>query len=162
MVLSAIPYDRIVQSHLRRVVRDALLITLKQGLPGEHHFYITFRTDHPRVLIPDYLKRRYQDDMTIVLQHRFFNLRVGEDQFQVELTFDNVPEDLTIPFEAITVFNDPAANFLLRFEPDFKRGDEQADGLAELALGPPDDNNDPSPPDGKGGKVVRLDMFRKR
>ncbi len=160
MVLSAIPYDRIVQAHLRQVVRDALLITLKQGLPGDHHFYVTFRTDHPRVMIPDYLKRRYQQDMTIVLQHRFFNLRVNEDQFQVELTFDNVPEELTIPFEAITVFNDPAANFLLRFEPDFERGDEQVDGVGKLELGPPDDP-EPPPPAG-GDKVVRLDTFRRR
>ena len=109
-------YDKMVEDALRQVLRQSLQFVVKHGLPGEHHFYITFRTDHPDVVMPGYLRRRYPDEMTIVLQHQFWNLEVAEEYFSVSLSFSNKPELLVIPFAAVAAFADPSVRFGLQFE----------------------------------------------
>lgn len=109
-------YDRMVERALRGVMHDALLHVAKHGLPGAHHFYVTFRTDHPKVQIDPSLKTRFPQEMTIVLQHQFWDLVVEADGFMVTLSFNNVPQRLTIPFAAVTAFTDPSVNFGLQFQ----------------------------------------------
>ena len=115
---SLIPYDEIVQEALRAVVGRVLgqVETTGGHLPGNHHFYITFKTGAPGVSIPTRLKERFPDEMTIVLQNKFWDLKVEEDQFSVGLTFNQVPSTLVIPFSAITAFVDPAVDFGLQFQ----------------------------------------------
>ena len=109
-------YDLLAQNALKGVVREALRIAETTGLPGEHHFYIAFNTRHPGVQLSEKIAQRYPREMTIVLQHQYWNLRVQEDRFEVELSFDNVPEHLVIPFDAVKGFLDPAVQFGLQFE----------------------------------------------
>lgn len=106
-----INYQLEVQKALRHVIKNAL----KTGVVGDHHFYITFKTDHPGVEVPQYLKDRYPGEMTIVLQHQFDNLRVSDTSMSVTLYFNNKPERLTIPMAAITIFADPSVNFAMEF-----------------------------------------------
>jgi hypothetical protein len=115
---SLIPYDEIVQEALRAVVGRVLGQVQDGGgdLPGNHHFYITFKTGAPGVSIPASLKQRFPDEMTIVLQNKFWELKVEEDQFSVGLSFNQVPAKLVIPFAAITAFVDPAVDFGLQFQ----------------------------------------------
>ena len=133
---------------------------MEDGLPGDHHFYITFMTDHAGVKIPDYLRERYPGEMTIVLQYQFYDLSVDDELMKVTLSFNNVPERLEIPLAAITIFADPSVNFALQFqplgedmEPDFDPDDDGPGG--------PDDS-DGEDGDGKTGEVVSLDQFRKK
>src|SRR5947209_17050389 len=113
---SLIPYDEIVQDALRAVVGRVLREVESTGvLPGEHHFYITFKTRMPGVSIPKHLLERFPDEMTIVIQHRFWDLRVEEDSFSVGLSFGGVPSSLHVPFNAVTQFHDPAVEFALTF-----------------------------------------------
>lgn len=158
-------YDKMVESALRGVVRQAISEVQERGLPGDHHFYITFMTDFPGVQIPDYLKERYPGEMTIVLQYQFENLTVDETNIGVTLSFNNVPERLIVPISAVTIFADPSVNFALQFQPlgDFSEHEEEA--LAALMADDPED--DPtSPKGGKGkggsGEVISLDKFRKK
>jgi len=109
-------YDAMVESALRGVVRRALAYAAERGLPGNHHFYISFRTTQPGVDIPAPLRARYPEEMTIVLQHQFWGLDVGEEAFGVTLSFSDVPERLTIPFAAISAFADPSVRFGLQFD----------------------------------------------
>jgi hypothetical protein len=115
---SLIPYDEIVQEALRAVVGRVLGQVAAGGgnLPGAHHFYITFKTAAPGVDIPAHLHERFPDEMTIVLQNKFWDLTVGEDQFSVGLSFNQMPTILVIPFSAITAFVDPAVDFGLQFQ----------------------------------------------
>ncbi len=114
---SLIPYDEIVQEALRAVVGRVLgQIEHSGGLPGEHHFYITFKTQAAGVDIPRHLVERFPDEMTVVLQNKFWDLKVEESLFRVSLTFNQVPAQLVIPFGAITAFVDPAVNFALQFQ----------------------------------------------
>ncbi len=114
---SLIPYDEIVQEALRAVVGRVLgSVAETGGLPGDHHFYITFKTGAPGVDIPQRLTERFPDEMTIVLQNRFWDLTVDEEKFSVGLSFNQVPSKLLIPYSAITGFHDPAVNFELRFQ----------------------------------------------
>ncbi|MBX9643247.1 MAG: hypothetical protein K2W91_03990 [Novosphingobium sp.] len=115
---SLIPYDEIVQEALRAVVGRVLGQVAAGGgnLPGAHHFYITFKTAAPGVDIPMHLHERFPDEMTIVLQNKFWDLTVGEDQFRVGLSFNQIPSTLVIPFSAITAFVDPAVDFGLQFQ----------------------------------------------
>ena len=108
-------YDRMMENALRGVVREALETAAATGLPGEHHFYVTFRTDYPEVDIPARLKQRHPDEMTIVLQHQFWDLKVEADRFGVTLSFDRVHERLIVPYAAITAFVDPSVQFGLQF-----------------------------------------------
>ncbi len=114
---SLIPYDEIVQEALRAVVGRVLGQVETTGmLPGSHHFYITFKTTAPGVAIPQHLKERFPDEMTIVLQNKFWDLTVGEDGFSVGLSFNAIPAKLSVPFAAITAFVDPAVDFGLQFQ----------------------------------------------
>jgi uncharacterized protein len=110
-------YDRMVESALRGVVRAALNQAAEHGLPGNHHFYVTFRTAHPGVLLADHLRARYAGEMTIVIQYQYFGLEVGDDGFSVTLSFSGQHERLVIPYAAITTFADPSVNFALQFQP---------------------------------------------
>lgn len=155
-------YDKMVEGALRGVVKKAIEEVMEEGLPGDHHFYITFMTDHPGVNIPDYLKDRYPGEMTIVLQFQFYDLDVDDEKMQVTLSFNNVPEKLVVPLAAITIFADPSVNFALQFqplgddaEPDFEPDDDGPDGGGNDD-GPSEDD------DGKTGEVVSLDQFRKK
>src|SRR5262245_15331765 len=113
---SLIPYDEIVQDALRAVVGRVLgEVAQSGGLPGEHHFYITFKTRAPGVSIPKHLIERFPDEMTIVIQHRFWDLKVEDDSFSVGLSFGGVPATLHVPFAAVTQFHDPAVEFALTF-----------------------------------------------
>lgn len=118
MTKNILRYDKMVESALRGVVREALTRTAEHGLPGSHHFYITFRTSDPGVVIPDFLRTKYPGDMTIVLEHQFWDLAVAEDSFSVTLSFQNRPERLTIPLMAICAFADPSVKFGLQFQPE--------------------------------------------
>lgn len=153
----AFRYDKMVEKALRGVVRHALDEVVKDGLTDDHHFYITFFTEHSGVKIPSYLKDRYPGEMTIVLQHQFYDLEVDEEKFTVMLSFNNVPERLTIPLSAITIFADPSVNFALQFQPLSE--EEEADDVRfeaeELEL----DRDDRQK---KKGEVVSLDSFRKK
>src|SRR5581483_2656542 len=100
---------------LRGVVRQALAVASERGLPGQHHFYLTFRTAHPGVRLADHLRQRHPDEMTIVLQHQFWGLEIGRDEFSVTLSFNGQHERLTIPFAAISAFVDPSVQFGLQF-----------------------------------------------
>jgi hypothetical protein len=110
-----IDYDSKVQNALRSVVRSVLIDTEKEGLAGEHHFYIAFKTQAEGVMIPDHLVSRFPDEMTIVLQHKYWGLKVFEDYFEIGLSFNQTPEHLTIPFAAVTGFVDPSVQFALQF-----------------------------------------------
>lgn len=114
---TSIPYEDIVQNALRRVVHDVLVQVAKNGLPGNHHLYITFQTHFPGVKIPDYLKERHPDEVTIVIQYQFWDLTVEENTFYITLSFNNVQERLRIPYNAITGFVDPSVKFGLQFTP---------------------------------------------
>jgi hypothetical protein len=115
MLNQQIDYASLVEKALLRVVHDVLGMVAEHGLPGRHHLYITFRTDHPGVVIEDVLRARYPSEMTIVLQHEFWGLKVSEDRFAVTLSFNSVSQRLDIPFAAVTVFADPSVEFGLQF-----------------------------------------------
>jgi hypothetical protein len=170
-------YDLLAQDALRGVVRAALLRVEQSGLPGEHHFYISFNTRHPDVRLSERLRKKYEKEMTIVLQHQFWNLKVHEREFEVELSFNEIAEKLVVPFSAVKGFFDPAAQFALQFE----MIEEKADAVAEtgqampepgatspLAEAPPEALPAPPPsPDGPrpsndDKKIVSLDSFRKK
>jgi hypothetical protein len=156
---SLIPYDEIVQDALRAVVGRVLReVERSGGLPGDHHFYITFKTRMPGVSIPKHLMERFPDEMTIVIQHRFWDLKVEEEGFSVGLSFGGVAAALQVPFAAVTQFHDPAVEFALTFqanaaeeppeEHEQAENDRPEDGAAE----PADD----------GSNVVSVDFTRKK
>jgi uncharacterized protein len=109
-------YPRILQRALRSVVREVLLRTAAEGLPGDHHFYLSLRTDHAGIQLPAFLRERYPEEMTVVLQNQYWDLQVDQDGFAVTLRFDGEPVRLGVPFEAVIAFFDPAAQFGLRFD----------------------------------------------
>ena len=117
MATDLIRYDLLVQDALRSVVRKVLADTARAGLPGEHHFNIAFKTQAPGVVVPPTLKSRFPDEMSIILQHEFFELIVTPEAFEVTLNFSRRPERLTVPFNAITGFTDPSVPFGFKLEP---------------------------------------------
>jgi uncharacterized protein len=119
-----IRYDLLTQQALRGVVRSVLTDTAKKGLPGDHHFYISFHTGADGVRMSERLRGQYPEEMTIILQHQFWDLKVNEDEFEVGLSFGGVPERLTVPFEAINGFFDPSVQFGLQFE-EVTEGEER-------------------------------------
>ena len=164
MKTQILQYNVMVETALRAVVRQALTEVAKHGLPGTHHFYITFRTSYPGVRIPDYLQARYPTEMTIVLQFQFYDLEVDDETLGVTLTFNNAPERLVIPLKAITVFADPSVNFALPFQPvDPPEVEVAAKPAAKAEIKPveaaPADK--PEPGD-KSAQGVSLDKFRKK
>ncbi|MEM7442042.1 MAG: ClpXP protease specificity-enhancing factor SspB [Pseudomonadota bacterium] len=166
-------YDQMVERALRNVVRDALQQAAEQGLPGDHHFYLTFATDYPGVDIPSYLHEQYPGEMTIVLQYQFYGLEVTDVGFKVTLSFNNKNERLSIPLAAITTFADPSVNFALQFQalPHQEDAAEEDGGEAnQQAIAPivksegtaAEDASDDQPAEDGSGNVVTLDTFRKK
>jgi hypothetical protein len=175
-------YDQMVEDALRGVVRRALTEAAMSGLPGDHHFYITFRTDNPTVRIPGHLKAQYPREMTIVLQHQFWDLIVADESFTVTLSFGGKHEPLHIPFNTIVSFADPSVKFALQFdsgeaENDDEMLDEDNESAAPpLALERPAEkpalvDQRPAAQQGAGtsesvaggsATVVALDAFRKK
>ena len=155
----SIDYGRLVERALRQVVRAALDVVAKQGLPGRHHLYITFRTDHPGVAIAEDLRARYPSEMTIVLQHEFWGLEVEEDRFAVGLSFGGAPHRLEIPFEAVTVFADPSVEFGLQFT-----AATAAPPVGTAQPVPAERSGEPgqAPSEEGSAEVVALDRFRKK
>ncbi len=180
-----IRYDILAQQALRGVVRTVLADVAKKGLPGEHHFKITFATAAPGVRLSERMRAQYPDAMTIVLQHQFWDLAVADDGFEVGLSFGGVPERLAVPFDAVTAFFDPAVQFGFQFETieaeassdrgaagsrrptggAIGRGASKPDALPAPAATKPkaaapgaDDGTD----DDGGAQIVRLDRFRKK
>lgn len=157
---SLIPYDEIVQDALRAVVGRVLgEVEQSGGLPGEHHFYITFKTKMPGVSIPKHLLERFPDEMTIVIQHRFWDLKVEDDNFTVGLSFGGVPATLHVPFAAVTQFHDPAVEFALTFQAN-------ADEVPEEHEAAGNDGSEGEPaeaaPKEDGSNVVNVDFTRKK
>ncbi len=144
---------------MRDLISNVLAYVSREGLPGEHHFYVTFDTTHSGVDIPARLFKKHQDEMTIVLQHWFQDLTVNSTSFSVVLSFDNTPEELTVPFDAITSFVDPSAEFGLRFQQGgVPEGDRKPESpMIEIDDAGAESERAPS----ERGKVVRLDSFRK-
>jgi len=154
---SLLPYDDWIEAATRHVVLQALAYVAANGLPGEHHFYLTFRTDHPGVVVPSRLRAQYPQEMTIVLQHQFWDLKVDTDAelASVGLSFGGVPTTLIIPLEAVTGFADPHVRYGLRFRPQGVEAPETEPAASEQPA--------PSPHEpGEAPQVVSLDAFRRR
>jgi hypothetical protein len=182
MATDHIRYDILAQAALRGVVRTVLADAAKKGLPGEHHFKITFNTTAPGVRLSDRMRERYPQEMTVVLQHQFWDLTVTDQSFDVGLSFGGIPERVIVPFDAVTAFYDPAVEFGFQFETI--EGDaaapmaEKQTGAAnrsahddKVAKASPAQSlpaqslpapTAPAPPNNGGGEVVRLDRFRKK
>lgn len=154
MARSGIDYGGMMRSALQGMIADILDRVAEHGLPGEHHFFITFDTRDEGVEMADWLRERYPEEMTIVIQHWFDNLTVDDEGFGVTLNFGNSPEPLRIPFDALRTFVDPSVEFGLRFETQ-ETDDEDADEDEDDSGDSPDD----TPPG--GGEVVQLDRWRK-
>ncbi len=169
MAKDFIGYQGLLDAALRGVVRDALRRIEKQGLIGPHHFYLTFKTHFPGVELPSFLQEQYPDEMTIILQHQFWGLKVRDDQFEVALTFKKLPATLVIPFQALTKFFDPGVPFGL----EFKTAESETKPAAVPQPGEPsppkplekaakpekeDAGEKPSAP----AEIVSLDSFRKK
>lgn len=160
---SRIDYGRLVETALRTVVRDVLVRLAKEGAPPPHHFYVTFRTRHPGVVIPEFLRDRYPVDMTIVLQHQFWDLAIDDEGFAVTLSFSDQLQRLRIPFAAIKVFADPGVEFGLQFTIDEDNEPQSADVKllgASVKAAKPDEGEPPA--ESGGAEIVTLDRFRKK
>ena len=183
MALDLIRYDILAQAALRGVVRTVLADAAKKGLPGEHHFKITFNTKAPGVRLSERMRARFPQEMTIVLQHQFWDLAVAEHSFEVGLSFGGIAEKIGVPFEAVTAFFDPAVQFGFQFETIEAAAAGDSPAVAPPAEKPIDSATkrpaaetkpealpapgasappDPPGPDSGGGEVVRLDRFRKK
>ncbi|WOE74443.1 SspB family protein [Alterisphingorhabdus coralli] len=156
---SLIPYDEIVQDALRAVIGRVLRTIEDEGLPGEHHFYITFRTKAPGVDIPKHLTERFPEEMTIVLQNKFWDLHIDDELFSVGLSFNQIPASLTIPYAAVTAFVDPAVDFGLQFQvDDDASGEPEPHEEAENDHPEEDDAQDRE----DGSNVVTVDFGKKK
>jgi hypothetical protein len=165
-----IRYDILAQDALRGVIRKVLTEVAATGhLPGDHHFFITFLTGAPGVRISQHLKAKYPEQMTIVVQHQFWDLKVSETGFEIGLSFSDTPEKLVIPFNAVRGFYDPSVNFELEF--DVASGEEEEEEesaeITAYPIGEADEASQKNPgpdgaPKGGGGSVVSLDSFRKK
>ncbi len=158
MAKDYIGYEGLTDAALRGVVRGALRTVEKQGLVGSHHFYLTFKTHFPGVEIPQFLREQYPEEMTVVLQHQFWGMKVDEEHFEVTLTFKKLPATLSIPFAALTAFADPGVQFGLQFKPT--PGSEAA-VPAQPAAEQETEAEKPAPAP-TPGEVVSLDSFRKK
>lgn len=149
--VSEINYDKLIEKSLKRVVVEALKIAEQQGLPGENHFYITFKTNYPGTTIPRDLKIQYPESMTVVLQHQYENLKVNDAFFSVDLSFGGRMQTLIVPFDSITYFADPYAKFGLSFS-FYENGDVHAleDIDAEKKVS------------GETAQIISFDSFRKK
>jgi uncharacterized protein len=169
MATDHIRYDVLARDALRGVLRRVLTDAAEHGLPGEHHFYIIFLSNADGVKLSPRLLAQYPEEMTIILQHQFWDLVVSEDRFEVGLSFGGIPERLVVPFNAIKSFLDPSVQFGLQFEPSDMTAEAPAKNLpavpAPAALpvaAPPVESPDEPAKQGEGAEVVRLDRFRKK
>ena len=171
MVTDHIRYDVLARDALRGVLRRVLTDAAEHGLPGEHHFYITFLSRADGVKLSPRLLAQYPDEMTIILQHQFWDLVVTEDRFEVGLSFAGIAERLVVPFAAIKSFLDPSVQFGLQFEPSDAVPEGSASKLPAVpasapspdpAAEPADESADEPAKPGEGAEVVRLDRFRKK
>lgn len=151
-------YPSMIDQAMRDVVRDVLRRISSSGLPGEHHFYISFGTTHPGVKMSEQLKSRYPKEITIVLQHQFWDFHVEDQRFHVTLSFGGIPEKLTVPFAALTAFADPSVKFGLQFQqPDmFEAGSAGAQEVGDTISFKSENDEDDS------DKVVSIEAFRKK
>lgn len=165
-------YGQLMQKAMRQMMADVLRQVAENGLPGDHHFYISFETDHPGVDIPDWLRETYPEEMTIVLQDWFDDLAVTSDRFSITLNFSDMPQALVIPFEAVRTFVDPSVRFGLKFDPQ-EAGEFDLEGLMQDEEGAGEDEESVSADaaseeagqDKKpstGADIVSLDHFRKQ
>lgn len=167
-------FDLMIDGALRSVVRQAISHVVTHGLPGTHHFYLTFRTGQDGVEIPNALRAAHPDEMTIVLQNQFWDLRADEEAFEVTLSFNRIHHRLRVPFAALTSFADPSVQFGLQFQAETARPEDGADLPADGESDPaaaageqPAETPDPpaaddAAPEAEGQKIVTLDMFRKK
>ncbi|MBV9522313.1 MAG: hypothetical protein JO010_05950 [Alphaproteobacteria bacterium] len=191
MTKDILRYDKMVEGALRGVVREALSYAAEHGLPGGHHFYVTFRTGDPGIGLPEDLRAKFPQEMTVVLEHQFWDLSVAGEAFSVTLSFQNRPQRITIPFAAITAFADPSVKFGLQFQETAPAGGAAAGSETRgLALAAPAETpqkatepSAPRRPSGKSGgaktapgkpdeasaeggkkpgEIVTLDAFRKK
>jgi hypothetical protein len=178
MAKDFIGYQALTDQALRGVVRDALRRIEKSGLIGAHHFYLTFKTHADGVDIPDFLKEQYPDEMTIIIQHQYWALKVKDDYFEVTLTFKKLPAPLHIPFQALTAFFDPGVQFGLQFRAEGDAASKPATGPVMVPASPAETDAEapepvaaPKAPTAKTpapaekpapGEVVSLDSFRKK
>ncbi|PZN54257.1 MAG: hypothetical protein DIU65_07685 [Proteobacteria bacterium] len=176
MAEDLIRYDILAQEALRGVMRKVLAEVARTGLPGNHHFFITFLTGAPGVRISSRLRERYPEQMTIVIQFQYWDLKVSETGFEVGLSFSDVPEKLEIPFSAVRGFYDPSVNFELEFDvkaeqPAEVEAEPEVPAPAAIASGKkppakkktdPEKSDDSSAAPAKGAEVVSLDAFRKK
>ena len=170
MATDHIRYDVLARDAMRDGLRRVLTDAARHGLPGDHHFYITFDSRAEGVTISPRLLAQYPEEMTVVLQHQFWDMKVTEDRFEVGLSFGGVPERLVVPFKAIKSFLDPSVQFGLQFETGENEADAQtADASSATSLAAPastpetaavEDDTPPRP--SEGAEVVRLDRFRKK
>lgn len=149
-----IDYGNLMHRAMRGLIQSVLEDVAQNGLPGAHHFFITFDTTHPDVAIADWLRSRYPEEMTVVIQHWFENLTVTEDGFSITLNFGNNPEPLVIPFDAVRTFVDPSVEFGLRFESHAEDEDDEENELEDEA-------EDETPAKPHEAEIVSLDKFRK-
>jgi uncharacterized protein len=169
MATDHIRYDVLARDALRGVLRRVLADAAEHGLPGEHHFFITFLSTAEGVKLSPRLLAQYPEEMTIILQHQFWDLVVSEDRFEVGLSFGGIPERLVVPFNALKSFFDPSVQFGLQFEPSDDATDTPAANLpavpaasaVPVPAAPAEHQDEPAKP-GDGAEVVRLDRFRKK
>jgi hypothetical protein len=157
-VSQEIDYGNLMHTAMRGLIRTVLQNVADHGLPGNHHFFITFDTRHPDAKLADWLRERYPDEMTVVMQHWFDNLDITADGFAVTLNFGDTPEPLYIPFDAIKTFVDPSVEFGLRFE---TAEDDDEDTSEEIEAAPEADEEQDEPKKKADAEVVSLDSFRK-
>ncbi len=153
-----IDYAQLMHNAMRGLMADLLRKIGKDGLPGEHHFFICFDTKHPGVDIAGWLQERYPDEMTIVIQHWFDNLVVMDDRFSITLNFNDTPEPMVIPFDAIKTFVDPTVEFGLRFDEDADDDKGDSDEIPESPMMEITEEDDAPKSD---AEVISLDSFRK-
>jgi hypothetical protein len=183
MATDLIRYDLLVQDALRSVVRKVLADTVRNGLVGDHHFNIAFKTHAPGVIVPAVVRQRFPDEMSIILQHEFWDLAVTQDAFEVSLNFSRKPERLIVPFDSITGFTDPSVPFGFKLEPRLSESAGQLPAIEdkETRQAPPSAKPTPVKPAAPAGspgkpaqatekpaapagetKVVSIDAFRKK
>ena len=172
-------YDLMVDQALRGVVKDILARVAEEGLFGEHHYYITFQTNHPGVALPESQRKAHPDNITVVLQHRFWDLKSEDDHFSVGMSFDGMPTTVVVPYDAMLAFVDPSANFMLTFSVEEEMDDEDFDydedddldadlmddeeGAPTLVAEPSKvRSKKPKPDANETGEVIALDAFRKK
>ena len=167
MTQDFLEYPKMVERAMRGVVREALDVATDNGLPGLHHFYITFRTQDPNVVIADRLLAQYPDEMTIVMEHQYWDLSVEDDKFSITLSFGGGPETLVVPYAAITAFVDPSVKFGLQFDANTDEADVASPQTPEESKSPdggptPDGENESTDLPTDNGQVVVLNNFRKK